>query len=133
MSRAYYAGPLWLYLLQANERFASNRGRTDALHAAFLADAAARCAECAPSASAPVVPKAAAVALHSALCVTTSVLTATDRDRTTATSSGSGRTQSAGRHTAVLGKGTSPLADALAKSVGTPFEMRAARNTVSPA
>ena len=62
MSRAYYAGPLWLYLLQANERFASNRGRTDALHAAFLADAAARCAECAPSASAPVVPKAAAVA-----------------------------------------------------------------------
>tara|TARA_B110001469_G_scaffold110007_1_gene111505 strand:- start:156 stop:506 length:351 start_codon:yes stop_codon:yes gene_type:complete len=62
VSRAYYAGPLWLYLLQANERFASNRGRTDALHAAFLADAAARCAECAPSASAPVVPKAAAVA-----------------------------------------------------------------------
>jgi len=62
VSRAYYAGPLWLYLLQANERFASNRGRTDALHTAFLADAAARCAECAPSASAPVVPKAAAVA-----------------------------------------------------------------------
>ena len=45
-----------LLVTQANERFASNRGRTDALHAAFLADAAdaaARCAECAPSASTP--------------------------------------------------------------------------------